>query len=49
MTLKPSGAAKTALKDKGKLNVSLKLTFSPTGGTAKSSTSSLTLKLAAQH
>jgi hypothetical protein len=48
LTLKPSGAAKTALKDKGKLNVSLKLTFSPSGGTAKTSTSSLTLKLAAQ-
>ncbi len=49
VTLKPTGAAKTALKENGKLNVSLKLTFSPSGGTAKSSTSSLTLKLAAQH
>lgn len=49
LTLKPSGAAKKVLKEKGKLNVSLKLTFSPTGGTAKSSTSSLTLKLATQH
>lgn len=49
VTLKPSGAAKTALKDSGKLNVSLKLTFSPSGGTAKTSTSSLTLKMAAQH
>jgi ABC-type phosphate transport system substrate-binding protein len=49
VTLKPTGAAKTALKAAGKLNVSLKLTFSPTGGTAKSSTSALTLKLAAQH
>lgn len=49
VTLKPTGAAKTALKEKGKLGVSLKLTFSPNGGTAKSSTSSLTLKLAAQH
>ncbi|HVY77392.1 MAG TPA: hypothetical protein VG898_02685 [Solirubrobacterales bacterium] len=46
VTLKPTGAAKTALKKKGKLKVSLKLTFSPKGGTAKSSTSSLTLKLA---
>ncbi len=49
VTLKPTGAAKTALKEKGKLNVSLKLTFSPNGGTAKSSTGSLTLKLAKQH
>lgn len=49
VTLKPTGAAKTALKEKGKLSVSLKLTFSPNGGTAKSSTGSLMLKLAAQH
>jgi len=49
VTLKPTGAAKIALKEKGKLNVSLKLTFSPSGGTAKSATSSLTLKLAAKH
>lgn len=49
VTLKPTGAAKTALKENGKLGVSLKLTFSPNGGTAKSSTSSLTLKLAAKH
>ncbi len=49
LTLKPSAAAKKALKAKGKLSVSLRLTFSPTGGTAKSSTSSLTLKLATQH
>lgn len=49
VTLKPSGAAKTALKENGKLNVSLKLTFSPSGGTAKTSTSSLTLKLVKQQ
>ena len=46
VTLKPSAAAKKVLKKKGKLKVTLKLTFSPTGGTAKSSTSGLTLKLA---
>jgi ABC-type phosphate transport system substrate-binding protein len=46
VTLKPSAAAKKVLKQKGKLNVGLKLTFTPKGGTAKSSTSSLTLKLA---
>jgi ABC-type phosphate transport system substrate-binding protein len=49
VTLKPTGAAKKALKENGKLSVSLKLTFSPNGGTAKSSTSSLMLKLATQH
>jgi ABC-type phosphate transport system substrate-binding protein len=45
LTLKPSGAAKTALQDKGKLATSLKFTFSPTGGTPKTSNSSVTLKL----
>ncbi len=45
VTLKPTGAAKTLLKKKGKLKVSLKLTFSPTGGTPSSSNSSVTLKL----
>ena len=49
VTLKPSAAAKKVLNEKGKLNVSLKLTFSPPGGTAKSSTSTLTLKLVKQH
>lgn len=49
VTLKPSAAAKTVLKKKGKLNVTLKLTFSPSGGTASSSTSKLTLKLAKKH
>lgn len=46
VTLKPSAAAKKVLADKGKLNVSLKLTFSPTGGTANSTTSTVTLKMA---
>ncbi len=45
VTLKPSAAAKKVLKEKGKLSVSLKLTFSPTGGTENSSTSQVTLKM----
>jgi ABC-type phosphate transport system substrate-binding protein len=48
LTLKPSGAAKAALADKGKLATSLKFTYSPTGGTPKTSTSSVTLKLVAK-
>lgn len=46
VTLKPSPAAKKVLAEKGKLSVSLKLTFSPAGGTEKSSTSAVMLKLA---
>lgn len=46
VTLKPSAAAKAILSKDGKLNVSLKITFSPTGGTAKTTNSSVTLKLA---
>ncbi|HEX7058937.1 MAG TPA: hypothetical protein VF176_03725 [Solirubrobacterales bacterium] len=49
LTLKPSAAAKKVLRKKGKLKVSLELTFTPNGGTASSSTSSLTLKLKKQH
>jgi ABC-type phosphate transport system substrate-binding protein len=45
LTLKPGKAAKALLKKKGSLKVSLKLTFTPNGGTAKSSTRSVTLKL----
>jgi ABC-type phosphate transport system substrate-binding protein len=45
LALKPSAAAKKVLREKGSLRVSLKLTFTPTGGSASSSTSSLTLKL----
>ena len=45
VTLKPSGAAKQLLSKTGSLKVNLKFTFSPTGGTAKSSTSAVTLKL----
>lgn len=45
LKLKPSGAAKKRLREKGKLKVSLKVTYTPTGGTAKTSNSSVTLKL----
>jgi hypothetical protein len=45
LTLKPSAAAKTELRKKGALRVSLKLTFTPTGGEAKTTITSLTLKL----
>jgi ABC-type phosphate transport system substrate-binding protein len=45
LTLKPSGAAKKRLREKGKLRVSLQVTFTPTGGTAKTSNSAVTLKL----
>lgn len=44
LMLKPSGTAKALLKDQGSLKVALKLTFTPTGGTAKTSTSAVTLK-----
>ena len=43
LTLKPTSAAKKALKKSKKLKVSLSITFTPTGGTAKTSTSSLTV------
>lgn len=45
VTLKPSGAAKQALQKAGKLQVKLTLTFTPTGGTASTSTKNITLKL----
>ncbi len=45
VTLKPSGAAKQLLSKNGSLKVNLTFTFSPTGGTAKSMTSAVTLKL----
>jgi ABC-type phosphate transport system substrate-binding protein len=45
LTLKPSGAAKKELLKRGSLKVSLKFTFTPTGGTPSTSTTSLTLKL----
>jgi hypothetical protein len=45
LTLKPGKAAKALLKSKGSLKVTLKLTYTPTGGSAKSSTRTVTLKL----
>jgi hypothetical protein len=48
VTLKPTGKAKSLLNEKGSLKVSLKFTFTPTGGTAGTSNSSVKLKLAKQ-
>jgi ABC-type phosphate transport system substrate-binding protein len=45
LTLSPSSAAKQVLKQKGSLKVNLTITFTPTGGSAKSSNSAVTLKL----
>lgn len=45
LTLKPSAAAMKELRKTGKLPISLKLTFTPTGGEAKTTTTGLTLKL----
>jgi ABC-type phosphate transport system substrate-binding protein len=45
LTLNPSGAAKKALKASGSLKVSLEITFTPTGGSAKASKTAVTLKL----
>lgn len=45
LTLSPSGAAKQVLNEKGSLKVNLAITFTPTGGSAKSSNSAVTLKL----
>jgi ABC-type phosphate transport system substrate-binding protein len=49
VTLKPSAAAKKVLQTKGKLTVSLTFTFSPTGGTPKTTTGSVTLKMVKKH
>ena len=46
VTLKPTGAAKQLLNQKGSLKVNLTFTFSPAGGVAKTTTGSVTLKLA---
>lgn len=46
LQLKPSAAALRQLRKKGSLRVSLTLTFTPTGGEAKTTTTSVTLKLA---
>lgn len=45
LSLKPSAAAKKVLNEEGKLATKLTFTFSPTGGTAKTTTRALTLKL----
>lgn len=45
LTLTPSAAAKQVLKQKGSLKVNLTITFTPTGGSTKSSNSAVTLKL----
>lgn len=45
LTLKPSAAAKKRLREKGKLRVNLQVTFTPTGGSANTSNSAVTLKL----
>jgi ABC-type phosphate transport system substrate-binding protein len=45
VTLKPSGAAKSLLNQKGKLKVSLHFAFTPTGGSAGDLNSTVTLKL----
>jgi ABC-type phosphate transport system substrate-binding protein len=45
LNLKPSAAAKKQLRKKGSLRVSLLFTFTPTGGEANTTTSSIVLKL----
>jgi hypothetical protein len=45
LNLKPSAAAKAVLRDTGKLKTNLTFTYSPTGGTPKTSSSVVTLKL----
>jgi hypothetical protein len=47
LTLKPSGRAKGVLREKGKLKVVLKITFTPVGGGPNTTNSSVTLKLKA--
>jgi ABC-type phosphate transport system substrate-binding protein len=44
VTLKPSSAAKKALAKGATLKVSVKITYTPTGGTAKSTTKTITVK-----
>lgn len=44
ITIKPSAAAKKALKKGAKLKVSVRLTFTPNGGTANSQTKTVTVK-----
>ena len=44
LTIKPSSAAKKALKKGAKLKVSVKLTFTPSGGTAATQTKTVIVK-----
>ena len=44
LTLKPGSAARRVLNKKGRLRTSTKLTFTPRGGAARSSTKTVTLK-----
>lgn len=45
LTVKPSSAARAVLRRTGKLKVSVKLTYTPRGGTARSSKKTITLRL----
>ena len=44
VTLKPTAAGKKVLKKKGKITQKMRITFTPTGGTPKSSTKTITIK-----
>jgi subtilisin-like proprotein convertase family protein len=44
ITLKPTAAGKKVLKRKGKLKAKVKITFTPTGGSPRSSVKSVTIK-----
>ncbi len=49
LKLKLTPAALKSLKKKGKLNLKVQITFTPTGGTAKSTTQTFRVKLPAEH
>jgi len=44
VTLKPTAAGKKVLKKKGKIRQKVRITFTPTGGTPKSTTKTITIK-----
>jgi len=44
VTLRPTAAGKKVLKKKGKITQKVRITFTPTGGTPKSSTKTITIK-----
>jgi len=44
VTIKPTAAGKKVLKKKGKLKQKVRITFTPTGGTPKSTTKTITIK-----